>query len=386
MSLSPSTVDALKNDISDDRMTLISDLVKISQTPAPTFDEEERAQLMVSLFEEYGVDVVDRDDAGNVIGRVQERDVPAVCLVAHLDTVFDRSIDHTVNLDDRVIQGPGVGDDGLGLATLLSVLRLLPKKDLGNLVLLATTGTEGDGNLRGSRHFAQNHSTDIGFTLCLEGHRLGRIDHHSLGTRRVHIDAESDGGHVWRDQTGTNPIEVLGDLVVRIRTLNESYNGSGTDHVINFGMIQGGSAYNTVPYEGELNVEVRSSDTDILMSLINDINEIVDETDGETDVDLSIEQVSERPVSGIGTDHWLVKTIRDVHDQIGVSTELGAASSDSSVFLDAGIPTVTLGLADGANKHRPNETIEIDSLETGQLQVLLSVIEGLNRCLSETRN
>jgi tripeptide aminopeptidase len=380
MTLSKDTIERFEKKIGEDQKTLISDLVKISQTPAPTFDEDERAELMVSLFEEYGVDVVDRDEAGNVIGRVNERDVPAICLVAHLDTVFDRSVDHTVNLDDRVIQGPGVGDDSLGLATLLSVLRLLPKSDQANLILLATTGTEGDGNLRGSRHFVENHSEDIGFTLCLEGHRLGRIDHHSLGSRRIHFKAESEGGHVWRDQTGPNPIETLGKIIHRVRNLEIP---DRTESVINFGMIQGGSAYNTVPYEADLNVELRSSDTDTLRMLFERINEVVEQVGEETSVELSVERISQRPVSGIDSDHWLVETIREIHGSVGINTELGSASSDSSVFLEGGIPTVTLGLARGQNKHRENETIEIDSLAGGQMQVILSMIHGLNRCLKE---
>jgi len=384
MGLSSSTVESIEETVKADQKTLIADLVKISQTPAPTFDEDERARLVASMFEEYGVDVVDRDDAGNVIGRVKEKDVPAVCLVAHLDTVFDRSVDHTVNLDDRVIQGPGVGDDSLALATLMSVLRNLPDSDAGNLLLVATTGTEGDGNLRGSRHFVNNYEDDIGLALCLEGHRLGRIDHRSLGTRRALISASSEGGHVWRDETGQNPIGVLGELIADIREFDVS--PSSDDEVVNLGKIRGGTAYNTVPYEAELSVEVRATTNERLEDLFSSIDKLVDNVARDTSVDLGIKEVSDRPVSGIADDHWLVKTIRDIHDEIGIESTPGAASSDSSLFLDAGIPTVTIGLAHGTNKHRTNETIEIDSLPRGQMQVLLGVIKGKKRCLEVRRN
>ncbi|MFB6226922.1 MAG: M28 family peptidase, partial [bacterium] len=216
--MTESDFESFRQQVRNDRMTLLTDIVNISQTPAPTFDEGERAQLMERRFREEGVDNVYQDPEGNVVAQIKSRDVPAVCLTAHLDTVFDRSVDHTVHVDDREITGPSVGDDSLGLATLLSMIRLLPVDDIGHLILVATTGTEGDGNLRGSRYFVEHCRSDIGFAYCLEGHRLGRIDHWSLGNNRIRISAESRGGHVWRDRekTGRNPIEVIGTLIKRL--------------------------------------------------------------------------------------------------------------------------------------------------------------------------
>lgn len=378
MNLSPDRIEDLRETVESDYRTLISDLVKIAQTPAPTFEEEERAQLMESLYHEYGVDVIDRDDAGNVIAQIKEKDVDPVCLVAHLDTVFDRSVNHTVQLDDRTIEGPGVGDDSLALASQLSALRNLRRNGaIGNLWLVATTGTEGDGNLRGSRHFVKQNADEVGFSLCLEGHRLGRIDYWSLGTKRIRIRVESEGGHVWRDETGRNPIAILGEVVTQIRKLGGSDHKEATS-LVNLGMIEGGSAYNTVPYEAELSVEVRASENDVMNNLTDRINEIISGTNEQYPANITIEGVTERPASGIPEDHWLVQTIKSVHETLDIRSQPGAASSDSSLFLEAGIPTATLGLARGANKHRTNETIHLDSVQRGQLQLLMSVIEGAN--------
>lgn len=379
MNLTEADIESYRDNIKNDRMTLLTDIVNISQTPAPTFDEGERAELMERRFREEGVDNVYRDPEGNVVAQIKNKEVPAVCLTAHLDTVFERSVDHTVHVDDRRITGPSVGDDSLGLATLLSMVRLLPLDDVGHLILVATTGTEGDGNLRGSRYFVEHCRTDIEFAYCLEGHRLGRIDHWSLGNNRIRISAESHGGHVWRDRkhTGTNPIQVIGELINRLGEIEERVQTEDEISFINFGMIRGGTAYNTVPYECDLNVEIRSTDSDHLEEMFDRIFKTVESVSQETDVNITLREVTRRPVSGIDEDHWLVAGMESIHDQLDLSSVTGPASSDSCVFLDEGIPSLTLGLARGENKHRENESLEINSLETGQLQTLIGVLDGV---------
>ncbi len=381
-------IEALEQSVRNDRMTLLSDLVNIAQTPAPTFDESERADLMERRFREEGADQVRRDPEGNVVAQVQRRDVPAVCLVAHLDTVFDRSVKHTVHVDDQKITGPSVGDDSLGLATLLSALRLLPLDEIGHLICVATTGTEGDGNLRGSRYFVEHCRSTIDFCYCLEGHRLGRIDHWSMGNNRIRIRVESRGGHIWRDrgQTGKNPIEVIGKLITRLQEIKKNFQKNGSqENYLNFGMVDGGSAYNTVPYESELNVEIRSSDSKNLDRMFNRIFDEVNSISESTDVEITVQEVTRRPVSGIDENHWLVRSMEDIHEALDLSSRKGPASSDSCIFLNEGIPTLTLGLARGENKHRTNEFLQVDSILGGQLQVMTGVQAGLDSSETEPR-
>ncbi|MFP4687669.1 MAG: M20/M25/M40 family metallo-hydrolase, partial [bacterium] len=279
------------------------------------------------------------------------------------------------------LRGPGVGDDSLGLATLLSLCRLLPEEQPGNLILVATTSTEGQGNLRGSRYFVKNCRDPLGFVVCLEGHGLGRIDHWSLGTLRLHIEAQSKGGHVWRDRTGENPIEVMSDIISKLKDVKKSVAGEKDFGIINPGRIKGGRAFNTVPYGCELDLEIRSDATETLNELCEKVFAIVKEIDNETTVKLRIREVSRRPVSGIEPDHWLVETVSELHKQLAIDSRLGPASSDGCIFLDSGIPTITLGLARGSNRHRKSESIAIDSLNAGQLQTVLSIIAARRRLI-----
>lgn len=374
MDLSDFEIESLRENIAHDRMNLISDIVKLSQTPAPTFEEGERAEVLASRFRELKVNDAYIDPEGNVVAHRKSKDVPPICVTAHLDTVFDASVDHTVRVNDRTISGPGVGDDSLGLATLLSLLRLLPEKELGNLVLVGTTGTEGQGNLRGSRYFVDNFQEELAATLCLEGHGLGRVDHWSLGTVRLHISAEGKGGHVWREETGENPVEVISELVSRLARLEDEIIGTDSFGAVNAGRIEGGSSFNMVPYRCGLDLEVRADEADLKEELIAAVKDEVAGVADRTSLALKVREVTRRPVTGISAEHWLIDLIEQVHEELGVESTEGPASSDSCIFLNAGVPTATIGLARGHHRHHKDEALEISSLATGQLQVLLTLL------------
>ncbi len=374
-----------KDKIERDRMTLLSDVVNISEIPAPTGEEDRRAEMLVRKFREIGVDNVYRDSAGNVVAHAKQRDVPALCVTAHLDTVFDSSVNHTVTVDDQYLTGPGVGDDSLGLATLLSMRRILGDKEPGNLIFVATAATEGQGNLRGSRYFVDNCREEIGFVFCLEGHGLGRIDHWSLGTVRLQITARSEGGHVWREETGENPIGVISRLIDRFQEIEEEYKNGNKFSIINAGIIEGGTAFNTVPYSCDLSLEIRSDDEDLLEELRENVLTAVNNIEEKSGSELEVREVSRRPVTHLDADHWLITEVEDIQSRLSVESVKGPASSDGCIFLDAGLPTVTLGLARGEHRHRISEKIAIDSLMDGQLQVMLASI-GCFRRLNEENN
>src|SRR5262245_37067978 len=100
--------------------------LELCRVPAPTFLEYKRAEWMTTQFRALGCDVqIDR--AGNVIVFLDSPGArPLVALTAHLDTVIaPKSRDEIVVEADGRFRGPGVSDNGAGLAALLAVARAL---------------------------------------------------------------------------------------------------------------------------------------------------------------------------------------------------------------------------------------------------------------------
>src|SRR5580692_8636214 len=94
--------------------------LKLCRVPAPTFFEQKRAEWMAEKFKSLGWDAkIDR--AGNVIA-TRSRDSSHVAVTAHLDTVrAPRAAEEIKLAGDWRLLGPGVSDNGAGLAALIAL-------------------------------------------------------------------------------------------------------------------------------------------------------------------------------------------------------------------------------------------------------------------------
>ena len=94
--------------------------LKLCRIPAPTFFEQKRAEWMAERFRALGWQAkIDR--AGNVVASLSNNGDSAA-ITAHLDTVLaPRSEDEIKVAPDGRLLGPGVSDNGAGLAALLAL-------------------------------------------------------------------------------------------------------------------------------------------------------------------------------------------------------------------------------------------------------------------------
>src|SRR5260370_7937830 len=89
--------------------------VRITEIPAPPFQEAQRASVVKELLGETGL-AVQIDQTGNVIGElrgVNEKEI--VVVAAHLDTVFPPGTDVKVHRDGSRMTPPGISDNGPGV-------------------------------------------------------------------------------------------------------------------------------------------------------------------------------------------------------------------------------------------------------------------------------
>src|ERR1700736_418161 len=97
----------------------INDMQKrISEIPAPPFQEQKRAEALKTLLDSAGLPVR-IDKAGNVIGTLagsSDKDGDIVVLSAHLDTVFPAGTNVNAEMDGVRQHRPGISGGGTGLA------------------------------------------------------------------------------------------------------------------------------------------------------------------------------------------------------------------------------------------------------------------------------
>ena len=165
------------------------------------------------------------DRAGNVIATLTPGAAgPFVALTAHLDTVLAprNKEDIAVEPDGR-LRGPGVADNGAGLAALLGVARALksspPLEHLkADLLFVANVGEEGEGNLSGMRYLCQQSPLAGKFAafLVLDGANVDHITATALGSRRFEVTFSGPGGHSWSDYGVGNPVHALSRAVTHV--------------------------------------------------------------------------------------------------------------------------------------------------------------------------
>ena len=139
----------------DDKRTL-QETLEMCQIPAPSYQEEKKAEYVFGKMQEAGLEDVHIDAVGNVLGvRKGNGNGPRIVLAGHTDTVFPMETDLTLKQDGNRYSCPGIGDDTRAVAELLSIARAMNAVGIrgeGDIVFCANVCEEGLGDLRGTKH------------------------------------------------------------------------------------------------------------------------------------------------------------------------------------------------------------------------------------------
>lgn len=356
---------------------LIELAISIQQIPAPSFYEHERAEFMRKRFQDENLIDISIDEIGNVYARLPGSGSNKSILVsAHLDTVFPLEMElHVERLVDKV-SGPGIGDNAIGLAGLIGIVWELNQRNIelkSDIWLVANVGEEGLGDLRGMRAIVERFADLPQAYIILEGMALGQVYHRGLGVHRYRITAMTSGGHSWVDHGKPSAIHELIQVVTRILALEIPDQPRTT---INVGVVGGGISVNTIAPEAHIELDLRSEDESILAELANQIEDIIDNSNGPL-VQINAETIGLRPTGNLSKNHPLVELAAQSLMSVGIQPRLNIGSTDANLPLSLGYPALCLGLTTGSDAHTGNEFINITPLHLG-MQQLISVLEGID--------
>jgi acetylornithine deacetylase/succinyl-diaminopimelate desuccinylase-like protein len=362
---------------------VIEDQVRLTEIPAPGFDETARGLAVKQKFVELGLRNVRVDRAGNVIGERPGRAArPNLVLAAHLDTVFPKGTDVHVKRQGSVLRAPGIGDDGRGLGVLLGVVRALDAggvQTAGTITFVADVGEEGLSDLRGMREL-------FGFTLkgridafvSIDGTGFG-ITNVGVGSHRYRVTFHGPGGHSFGAFGLVNPIHALGRAVGKIADLHVPHEPTVT---FNVGRIGGGTSVNSIAAEAWFEMDMRSSDSAALAAIDASFQKAVDDAVREENgrwndgrLTVTKELVGDRPAGRTPDTAAIVRTAAAVNAALGLPVSLGEGSTDANLAMSLGLPAITVGGGgQGAGAHSPAESFDTTDSWKGTDRVLLLVI------------
>ena len=351
---------------------IITNIVLIGQTLAPTFKEKKRSTIFMERLAEFGTDEVTTDGYRNPIGIIRgtSPDKPPIFVMAHLDTFYERDIVYNYTIKNNFITGPGILDNSLGVGVMVSLPVLFQKLGLrfeSDIVLAGTIQSIGKGNLRGVRHLLKTWPTPIRGGVCIEGVDLGRLNYFSDGMIRGEIQCSisEDKGSPYK--FAPNAILILNEVINEIMKLRLSQRPRSR---VVIGKIAGGANHGKIAYEATLGFEIRSDSYKMVKSIYNSIRDIVDGIGHENEVELSMKTISNLRAARLKFNHPLVKSAVTVMKTLGIKPISKSTESALSIFLSRKIPAVTIGITHGENYYTDRATMEIEPMFKGIAQVI----------------
>ena len=330
--------------------------IRITEIPAPPFQESVRAAYMKKVLASTGLRV-EMDDTGNVIGEWPGSSPEIVMLTAHLDTVFPAGTDVHVKREGGRLLAPGISDNGTGLAALVALSKAFREakiKTTKTILFVADVGEEGEGNLRGMRALVEAYKKRLKYVLALDGSATEYVTTAALASRRVEITITGPGGHSWSDFGAPNPIHAMGRGIGRFVTAHvpESPRTS-----FNIGEIEGGTSVNSIPSSAHMKVDLRSeSETELaaLETLLRDaVKAGIDEemsaarergmAGSANLLNLKINVLGVRPAGELPENSPLLAALLAADNQLGNRSRRERSSTDANIPLSVGIHAISLG-------------------------------------------
>ena len=363
----------------------VAELVTLTEVPAPPFGEDLRADAFVDLAGRAGLAGLERDEEGNVLFFRQGGGEGLLVLAAHLDTVFPQGTDVTVRRDGTILSAPGIGDNALGVATLLALARALDFamiQTTSDVLFVANVGEEGPGSLRGVRHlFTEGRYADrITSFISIDGMGSGSfVTTGGVGSLRYRVTFDGPGGHSYGAFGLVNPATALGAAVQHISAIDVPDSPRTT---FNVGMIGGGTSVNTIPASVWMDVDLRSESPDELRRLDTAFRAAIERaaddenrarSTAEGRIAARIDLLGERPSGRTLETTHLVQAVSAAIRLTGLEPYYGWSSTDANLPMSLGVPAVTIdsGIR-GDRAHAPDEWIDVDRRR---------VVEGLQRAL-----
>ena len=354
----------------------VADVIRLTEIPAPPFGEEKRAATYLDMLRAHGLEEIEQDGIGNVMGirrGLGNGDVLGVA--AHLDTVFPAGTDVRVRREGTKLFAPGVSDDTWSLAVNLAFIRALDAAGIRtrhDLLFVGDVGEEGLGDLRGVRHlFAHSrHRPRIRAFLTVDSPQVEHIVSGGVGSRRYRVTFRGPGGHSYSAFGLVNPMYAMAEAARGLAAVQVPADPP-TTHCVS--VVSGGTSINAIANAVTIEVDLRSASATELDRLDRRFLAIVEQALATENaarstaagaVTAEIARVGDRPAGETPAG----SPIRDIAAAAvaaeGYTPRFEFSSTDANVPMSLGIPALKVGAGGrGGRAHSLEEWLDVEPTE-----------------------
>jgi acetylornithine deacetylase/succinyl-diaminopimelate desuccinylase-like protein len=371
---SPAAIDAAHAKIADDYRQIVSEIVQLTEIPAPPFKEAARGARYLEMMKAVGLQDVQLDEVGNItaVRPGKNRKAKALVVSAHLDTVFPEGTPINVRREGTTLHAPGIGDDTIGLASMLAWVRAMDTAKIEtsrDIIFVATVGEEGQGDLRGVKHlFTQNPvKARIGDFISFDGSSVSGVTNGAVGSKRYKVTFKGPGGHSYGAFGIVNPMVAMAHAVTGLYAI-----AAPTDIKTTYAAstVSGGTSVNSIPNAITMEFDMRSRAPANLAAVESQFLAVLDAAVAAENaardtkfgsISAERELIGDRPAGETPATDPLVKAAAAAMEAAGYEAPLRASSTDSNIPISLGIPAITVGAgAGGGRAHALDEYISIE--------------------------
>ena len=372
-----------KEFVEENQELMFRTLKELCAIPAPSHQEQKRAEYCKKWLENVGAKGVYIDEALNVIFSINCEGSNEISVVAaHTDTVFPDL--EPMPYEDRgdTIHCPGVGDDTIAIVMILLAAKYLIANNIQpekGLLMALNSCEEGLGDLKGTRQLFKDYAGRISRFVSFDGdlHTMHTV---SIGSHRYQVTVRTPGGHSLYKFGIPNALNELAQMITKIYAIQVPHE-EGSTTTYNVGVVNGGTSVNTIAQEATMLCEYRSDSHHCMEIMKNRFEEIFRQGEKEN-VQVEVEMVGNRPC-GKDVDSVRQQALTDLcrgisQEVLGAPIRENAASTDCNIPHSLGIPAVAMGICSWHGIHTREEWIEKDSLNSG-LEIALQVVCALTK-------
>jgi hypothetical protein len=366
---------------------ILADAVLLAEIPSPSHMEELRAQFVLDRLSLLGIDS-SIDKLGNIFVHLfssEQYEKGPLLFFTDLGTSRWHSVNSFSQLNAVSAKGAGLADV-LGTAALLFLIEGI---DSGRIavhsdIMFLFSAHAFDDPKTDSFDFILNHDTRRpSSAFGVQGFSLGTIINRPQGNYQLEIkiispsqNDDDDTSAAKKKTASAQPsdnqvVDVLLTIAKNLSGLDLGYDNATHCHIRR---IEGGAGFGSVSSEGIIEIEIDSDDAISLVNALKTLKTMLATVRRESECIIELKILSHIPAGISLVSERLIKDVINIMKDLHIKVNEKHGADPASFLLNNGIPSLSLGMANG-RVGLEFDVVEIASVEKGR-QLLENIIRS----------